>query len=384
MPRRKTDKEFTEEVCSLVGSEYTFLEEYVLGKTKISVKHNTCGHEWKVQPNEFLRGSRCPKCSMKLKRRGSKRKTHKQFISEVYGIVGSEYTFLEEYVNDRTRVNVKHNVCRNIYSVTPSSFIQGKRCPKYSRTALKTNEKFREEVFSLTNGEYEFLEKYKGGAKKIKAIHHKCKHEYKVKPNNFMSGHRCPNCRYEKLSKKTRKKKEDFESQVLNLVGFEYELMSEYLGNKKHIKIKHKLCNHTYEVLPTNFLRGTRCPKCRESKGERAVADYLSSEDITHEREYTFDNLTSRGHLRFDFALLDARGRVYALIEYDGIQHFKEVSVWDGEEGLIKRQYHDNLKDEYCLDNGIPLLRIPYWDVNNIDNILDEFLSKRGDYLCQD
>ena len=138
MTRRKTNKEFEKEVYELVKDEYTFLEEYVTSKTKIEVKHNTCSHEWKVQPGEFLRGSRCPKCSMKFKRSGSKRKTHKQFTSEVYELVGDEYSFLDKYKNYITPLKVKHHVCGEIYNVTPACFFQGRRCPNCSLSAKKT------------------------------------------------------------------------------------------------------------------------------------------------------------------------------------------------------------------------------------------------------
>ena len=57
-----------------------------------------------------------------------KRKTDAEFKKEVFDLVGSEYEFLEPYVNSYTKIKVKHNKCGNVYKVTPDSFLRGSRC----------------------------------------------------------------------------------------------------------------------------------------------------------------------------------------------------------------------------------------------------------------
>ena len=60
---------------------------------------------------------------------------------------------------------------------------------------------------------------------------------------------------------------------------------------------------------------------------------------------------------KFDFYLPE-----YNLcIEYDGIQHFKVIG-WNTQEKLNKTQEHDKIKDLYCKNNNIQLLRISYQD----------------------
>lgn len=71
----------------------------------------------------FFRGNRCPFCSSNAS------KTNIQFQQEVYDLVGNEYVFLDKYVNNHTKLKVKHNRCGNIYKVEPNSFLQGSRCP---------------------------------------------------------------------------------------------------------------------------------------------------------------------------------------------------------------------------------------------------------------
>lgn len=189
MPRRKTDEEFKKEVYDLVGNEYTFLDTYVNSYTKIKVKHNKCGLVYEVQPNAFLHNSRCPYCAYE-----NYRKTDDEFKQEIYDLVGNEYVFLDSYVNNRTRIRVKHNKCGNVYKTTPGNFIHGNRCPYCSITGRKTDAEFKQEVFALIGDEYAFLDTYVNSRTKIRVKHNKCGHIYKVEPNSFIHGSRCPYC----------------------------------------------------------------------------------------------------------------------------------------------------------------------------------------------
>lgn len=59
----KTHEQFVDEVYELVGEEYSVLGNYINMFTKIEMKHNSCGHKYKVRPCDFkYRMSRCPKC----------------------------------------------------------------------------------------------------------------------------------------------------------------------------------------------------------------------------------------------------------------------------------------------------------------------------------
>lgn len=79
-------------------------------------------------------------------------------------------------------------------------------------------------------------------------------------------------------------------------------------------------------------------------------------------------------HSLFDFAIIDNNEKVTTLIEYDGRQHFEPISDFGGEEGFKITQNNDSIKNKYCKNNNIPLLRIPYWDFDNIELILNNFL----------
>lgn len=53
-------------------------------------------------------------------------------------------------------------------------------------------------------------------------------------------------------------------------------------------------------------------------------------------------------------------------IEYDGIQHFEKIDIWGGEATLIEQQKKDEIKNVFCKDNKIQLIRISYkQDINS-------------------
>jgi hypothetical protein len=66
------------------------------------------------------------------------------------------------------------------------------------------------------------------------------------------------------------------------------------------------------------------------------------------------------------------------LIEFDGRQHYEPIEFFGGEEKYISRKKNDQIKTNYCLKNNISLLRIPYWDYDNIETILEEKLTELG------
>lgn len=113
------------------------------------------------------------------------------------------------------------------------------------------------------------------------------------------------------------------------------------------------------------------------SKGEEQIAKILSAARIPYKREVCLPGLKSlKGKpLRFDFALLDKKGRIIALIEYDGKQHFQWTKIFQ----KTPLEFHylqqsDRRKNAYCLIKGIPLIRIPYWDneILTLEKILTE------------
>ena len=106
---------------------------------KIEVKH-TCGYQWEAIPGNLLQGTSCPKCF------GTFKKTTEQFIKELK-IVKPEITVIGEYVNNKTKIEVKHT-CGYKWEATPNSLLQGKSCPRCNESK---GEKFLSKVLKSNN-----------------------------------------------------------------------------------------------------------------------------------------------------------------------------------------------------------------------------------------
>lgn len=112
------------------------------------------------------------------------------------------------------------------------------------------------------------------------------------------------------------------------------------------------------------------CGCYHQSIGEKNILSILTDNNIDYISQYTFTDLPKS---RFDFAILNNQ-TIIRLIEYDGEQHYKDIPAWGG---LKLQQQRDKVKNEYAIDHNIPLIRIPYWERDNItlDMILgDKYL----------
>ena len=134
MPKKKTHEEFVEQLNKVHGKgTYTPLEEYKGTNTKIKVKHNCkkCNyHEWGIIPSNILQAKGCPVCG-----RG-KQKTTEEFKKEIYNKYGSEYEVLGEYINNHTKIKVRHK-CGYRYGVRPNNLLNGNGCPVCSGKTAK-------------------------------------------------------------------------------------------------------------------------------------------------------------------------------------------------------------------------------------------------------
>lgn len=124
-------------------------------------------------------------------------------------------------------------------------------------------------------------------------------------------------------------------------------------------------CGETTVVSHGNLTSGhtTSCGCMVCSAQEAVIKRILVDNNINHAKEYTFNDLVSKGEkprpFRFDFALFDNSNFLLALIEYQGSQHFVEYPGFE-EYGAGQRCYSDQLKRDYCKTNNIPLYEITY------------------------
>lgn len=139
-------------------------------------------------------------------------------------------------------------------------------------------------------------------------------------------------------------------------------------------------CGNKKEVLASNLKNGlTKSCGCLNSKGEYTIQQFLSKNDIKFKQQYCFDDCVYKKKLKFDFAILDDKDNPMLLIEFDGEQHFKPSRYSKDHENNVNRfnlvKKRDDIKNKYCIDKNIRLLRIPYWDFDNIEQILSKELG---------
>lgn len=107
-------------------------------------------------------------------------------------------------------------------------------------------------------------------------------------------------------------------------------------------------------VVCGNHLRTGRIKSCGcvVSYKEQEIEQILKQHNISFKREYSFNDLTDNGYLRFDFAIFQ-NNKLYGLIEYQGAQHSEPPNQFN-HYGLLQK--HDKMKVEYCQKHNIPLL----------------------------
>ena len=124
-------------------------------------------------------------------------------------------------------------------------------------------------------------------------------------------------------------------------------------------------CGNVISVQSSNLKcknenRTISCGCWHRSIGENNILELLENNKINYITEYTFKDLPRS---RFDFAIQDKNYNIIRLIEFDGEQHFKDVLKWGG---LNLQKERDQKKNEYALAHNVPLVRIPYWERDNI------------------
>lgn len=143
MSKKKTQEEFEQEVAEKLNNEYVVMDTYINNRTKIKVFHKKCGEYKYVCPNHLLNGHGCKKCGIYKFSQG-RIKTQEQFITDVKRVWGDEYTVIGNYVGDKTKIEIQHNVCNTIWSIVPNAFLNHHGCPNCMKGKSRCENKIQE------------------------------------------------------------------------------------------------------------------------------------------------------------------------------------------------------------------------------------------------
>lgn len=354
MPKRKSHEEYVQELAK-VNPSIEVLGTYINNYTKILHKCKTHDYEWYVTPNRILCGVNCPVCSGKVI-------THEEYIKRV-AEVNPNIEVVGTYVDSKTKILHRCKVDGYEWYAKPNGILMGSGCAMCYGNKKKTHEEYIRLVFEI-NQNIEVVGRYVGYDTPIL---HKCKidgYEWFVAPNSILHGIGCPKC-----AKKVRTH-DDYVNDI-SAINPNIEVLGVYQKWDTPILHRCKKCGCEWMVKPNGVLNGTGCPACKESHGERTISNWLNSNNVLYQRQKVFDGCKDKRVLPFDFYL-----PVYDIcIEYQGIQHYKPIDYFGGQDSFKSQVFRDNIKREYCQKNNILLFEIPYY------SDLDEELIKLYDLI---
>ena len=302
--------------------------------------------------------------------------THIEFEYKIKNNFKGNILVLGKYVNTKTKIEVECKKCSYIWLSNPYTLLKGHGCPKCAGNLKKTKEDVEKEICSLVGNEYSIIGDYVNTHTKVLFRHNSCGNEFLMSPKAFITQRqRCPNERYKKSSNTNSEKqgKPTIKNALLKDICTKenYEIIKGYNRASEKLELLHKECGEILRIRPYSFIElGNRCRCKSRSKGEEVINSWLTTNNFIFKEQYTFDKCRGKEKkLPFDFAVFDKNNNLLFLIEYDGTQHF---SAKFGEESFKAQQKNDDLKNTFCKDNNISLIRIKY---NNY-KIYDKFKNK--------
>lgn len=319
-----------------------------------------CGNETAIRISDLKNGVGCAKC-------GGNEKLTYEYVKNFFEKEGC--ILLEsKYINTNTKMKYICN-CGKESSVFFNDFKDGTRCMTcggYEKFTYEYVKKCFEEI------NYTLLEEMYVNC--LTPMRYICNqgHERKIRFDQFNNGIRCAKC--SGVEKYTYEYVKDFfEKEKCKLLEDHYDNANTRM---KYICV----CGKESKINFSRFRQGDRCYNCRRrSKGEEVIKNYFTKNNILYESQIGFSSCRYQNKLKFDFSI--EKNSKLILIEYQGIQHYLPVCFSDHKDveltnfHFIKNIKKDKIKKDWCVQNNIELLEIPFWDFKRIEILLDEFFQ---------
>lgn len=307
--------------------------------------------------------------------------TTEEFVMKSRLCHGLKYNYDKAfYINARTKICI---TCKEHgdFEQLPHNHLRGNVCPKCANIEKSIRNKLTQKQWigkanQVHNFKYDYSKvKYKDSRSKVIII---CKKhgEWLQLANAHLQGNGCSKCNFENLPQNQALTTELFIEKAKKIHGNKYNYS--FVKYKDWITKIEIMCNKhgVFEQQAGSHLQGTGCPSCSLSKGENAIDIFLTKNNFNYAVQYKFNNCRNINVLPFDFFIY----KTNTCIEFDGIQHYESIEYFGGEENFQKVKTSDQIKNQFCEDNNIRLIRIPYWDFDNIEQILvKELIKVKGD-----
>ena len=351
-----TKQEFLNKAREKHGYKYEYpnLNDKILSNDDIDIVYN--GQYYKQKISKHISLGRCPE-------KNTPRKTTEEFIMEARKIWGNKYDYsLVDYKNALEKVKIIYDGI--IFEQVATSHL------KYAPELLMNREYFIKKAIDKWGNKYDYS--------LVEYVH--CKKHVKILYNNQLfnqTPYQHLKCAPENIHLSIRKTTEKFIEEANQIHDNKYSYdKTNYIKNQIKVIITCPL-HGDFEQTPLSHIGGCGCSHCHESKGEKAINKFLSKNNISYKRQHKFSDCKNIFQLPFDFYIPNIR----TVIEFDGKQHFEPLEYFGGLKTYERLKHNDNIKNSYCEDSFINIIRIRYDQINNIDHILFENLKYRVDGL---
>ena len=348
------------------GEKYDYSQTiYTASNKKLKIICPTHGAFYQ-SADEHMRGRGCNIC-------GAKKCDTSKFIEKAEKIHKNKYDYsLVKYIKSSNKIKV---ICKThgVFEQIAQNHLSGQGCSKCSGNINLTTNDFIEKAEKIHDKKYDYsLVKYKNIKTKIEIICNKHGIFLQKPAEHINQKQGCPKCAG--VGRNTK----DFILDANEKHNDKYDYSKTcYEKHNKDITINCPI-HGEFKQKPYIHLMGSGCQKCSESKGERKIVLFLEKNNIVFEKQKTFtgcsNNNTNR-LLKFDFYL----PKLNLCIEYDGEYHYEPWRMYFDKDTAYKKhvelKMRDEIKTNYCKKQKINLLRIPYFKIKNIEEIIFNYLS---------
>jgi len=370
----------------LLTTEKDFKENYSTSqKYKLNLQCKKCNQKFKRTIFDLKHSISCPwgcysKRTLKISFKQFLTKFIQKKLNKKFWILFDENWWNKNYKNSSTKnLKLKCKKCKKeFFKSYQNLIIDNSGCPycarknrnqnrklTYNEFLKRAREKHNLELYILPSENW-FNENYTSQLKTYLNIYCvNCKKYFKKSVNEFLKGSGCS------CQGKIKKYSQNDIIKKLKQIFPEYDYSKvNYKNTLEKIEVICPIHGSFFKRPNDMIIQKQGCPKCSESKGEREIRLWLEKNNIEYIYQYKI-KYKDRNFF-FDFYI----PKLNLAIEYDGIFHFESPSeIFENE--VQKQKKRDELKNQYCQENNINLLRIPYWDFKKIDEILEQALKKR-------
>ncbi|MDW6058168.1 hypothetical protein SAZ11_08700 [Streptomyces sp. FXJ1.4098] len=349
-----TTEEWISRARSVHGDVYDYSRvDYKDAKTKVVIVCSEHGEFEQSPSNHVSQKQGCRKCV------GLHSPSTEEWIKRARAVHGDKFGYDSVvYLNNHTKVAIQC-AAHGYFEQTPKSHAALKQgCPRCAGKGITTSE-WVECAQAVHGDRYDYSQVELRRTDEPVAIICSVHGAFDQTPHDHVGGGcGCPKCA---CRGRLTYANDDWINRSRAVHGDLYDYSElNYAG--QDVKCRVICATHgTFHVTMSNHIYNrSGCPLCFGSKGERLVARVLDDLGVSYSPEWSHPTCRSSQPLLFDFYLPSFE----ALIEFDGIQHFKPVKWCDSmtdeqaEAMYLATQRRDQIKNGWAAFNGYPLLRV--------------------------